>query len=69
MLGSVTGWVGVAQPGSNRDTFEADLFKSAGIGLRYQSPFGPFRLDFAFPLDRRPTDPSSKIYFGFGSVF
>jgi outer membrane translocation and assembly module TamA len=53
----------------DRAAVEADLFKSVGIGARYLSPFGPFRLDYAVPLDRRPTDPDYKIYFGFGSVF
>ena len=53
----------------NRRTFEADLFTSVGVGLRYRSPVGPLRLDFAVPLDRRPSDPSAKLYFGFGSVF
>lgn len=53
----------------DRSTLETGLFKSVGIGARYLSPFGPLRLDLAFPLDRRPDDPESKLYFGFGSVF
>ena len=53
----------------DRSTLDTDLFTSAGVGLRYLSPIGPLRLDFAVPLDRRPTDPNSKLYFGFGSVF
>ena len=53
----------------DRSTLDADLFTSVGIGVRYLSPFGPLRLDFAVPLDRRPSDPHSKLYFGFGSVF
>jgi outer membrane protein assembly factor BamA len=53
----------------NRSTLDSELFKSVGVGVRYLSPFGPFRMDLAFPLDRRPDDPTSKVYFGFGSVF
>ena len=53
----------------NRDSLGGGLFKSVGVGARYMSPVGPFRLDIGFPLDRRPDDPSHKIYFGFGSVF
>jgi translocation and assembly module TamA len=53
----------------DRSTLDTGLFKSVGIGARYGSPFGPLRLDLAFPLDRRPDDPGSKLYFGFGSVF
>ena len=35
-------------------------------GKRLDAWLTPF---FAVPLDRRPTDPRSKVYFGFGSVF
>jgi translocation and assembly module TamA len=42
---------------------------SCGVGFRWFSPFGPLRLDWAFPLNRRPDDPRSTLYFGFGSVF
>jgi outer membrane protein assembly factor BamA len=49
--------------------FDWDLSSSAGIGLRWLSPVGPLRLDWAVPLDRRPGDPSSIWYFGFGNVF
>lgn len=42
---------------------------SCGLGFRWFSPFGPLRLDWAIPLNRRPGDPSSTLYFGFGSVF
>ena len=53
----------------NRDNLGGGLFKSVGVGARYNSPFGPLRLDVAMPLDRRPDDPTYKIYLGFGSVF
>ncbi len=45
------------------------LSASYGLGLRWSSPVGPLRLDWAIPLDRRPGDSSSTIYFGFGNVF
>ena len=59
-LGNV--WEGTAE-------FSSDLFKSAGLGLRAVTPVGLLRLDWAFPLDRRELDPSSKVYFGFGNTF
>ncbi len=49
--------------------FELDLFKASGLGLRYHSPFGPIRLDVAFPLDRREIDPTHKIYVGYANIF
>jgi outer membrane translocation and assembly module TamA len=53
----------------SRDSLDYKLFKSVGVGARYNSPVGPLRLDVALPLDRRPDDPTYKIYVGFGSVF
>jgi outer membrane translocation and assembly module TamA len=52
-----------------RGDFEPTLLKSVGVGLRYASPVGPLRLDWAFPLDRREGDPKSKVYIGFGPTF
>lgn len=47
----------------------SDIRMGAGIGLRYQTPFGPLRLDVAMPLD--PYDGGSKygIYAGIGQSF
>ena len=52
-----------------RQDVESTLFKSIGLGLRADSPIGPLRLDFAYPLDRREGDPEYKIYFGLGQTF
>lgn len=41
----------------------------AGLGLRYFTGLGPIRLDVAFPLNRRPGDPSFAIYAGIGQAF
>jgi outer membrane translocation and assembly module TamA len=51
------------------DDVESTLFKSIGVGLRADSPIGPLRLDFAYPLDRRESDPEYKVYFGLGQTF
>ncbi len=32
--------------------FDDDFYGSYGFGIRYQTPIGPFRLDFGFPQDR-----------------
>ncbi len=45
------------------------LAVGVGVGVRAATPLGVLRLDAAFPLDRRPQDPSYKLYLGFGSVF
>lgn len=47
----------------------SDIRMGAGIGLRYATPFGPIRLDFAVPLDRYPGGSSYGIYAGIGQSF
>jgi outer membrane protein insertion porin family len=37
------------------------LYKGAGFGLRWNSPIGPLRFEWAFPLDRR-RDPVTGSY-------
>lgn len=50
--------------------FTRRWFKSVGIGVRYFSIVGPFRLDIAFPLDRRKHfDALYKIYVSLGQMF
>jgi outer membrane translocation and assembly module TamA len=70
-IGTVSGLVffDAGNVWADRGSVSSDLFRSVGVGARYLSPFGPFRLDVAFPLDRRPDDDSYKVYIGFGSVF
>ncbi len=37
------------------------LYKSWGFGVRWQSPIGPLRFEWGFPLNRR-RDPASGVY-------
>jgi translocation and assembly module TamA len=51
-------------------TKEGKWFKSVGLGLRYFTFMGPFRLDLAFPLDRRKDiDPIYRILVSIGQTF
>ncbi|OCP18185.1 MULTISPECIES: autotransporter assembly complex family protein [unclassified Ensifer] len=47
----------------------SDIRAGAGIGLRYQTPFGPIRLDVAMPLNKYPGGTSYGIYAGIGQSF
>lgn len=50
--------------------FDGDLFYAAGLGLRYYTGFGPFRFDFAVPLNRRDgIDDAFQLYLSFGQSF
>ncbi|WP_245480420.1 autotransporter assembly complex family protein [Neorhizobium sp. NCHU2750] len=47
----------------------SDIRAGAGVGLRYATPFGPIRLDFAIPLKRYDGGNSFGIYAGIGQAF
>lgn len=49
---------------------DEDFMAGAGIGLRYHSPAGPIRADFAIPLDKRKDiDDAFQIYVSLGQAF
>ena len=45
------------------------LAVGVGIGARYYTSFGPIRMDFAIPLDRRTGDSAWQLYVGIGQAF
>ncbi|WP_427965104.1 outer membrane protein assembly factor BamA [Altererythrobacter sp.] len=42
---------------------------SIGIGVNWNSPFGPFRIDFAHVLKKEPGDDTKKFSFNVGTQF
>ena len=51
-------------------TIHGKWYKSAGLGLRFFTFMGPFRLDIGFPLDRRKDlDPVYKVLVSIGQMF
>ena len=42
---------------------------SVGIGVNWNSPFGPFRIDFAKVLMKRPGDDTKSFTFNVGTQF
>jgi len=66
----VTAFFDVGTVGSEPWPTGADSWhRGAGIGLRYQTGFGPLRLDIARGLDRVGGDPEVGIYIGLGQAF
>lgn len=50
--------------------FDKKILQSVGFGLRYNTPVGPLRLDFAVPLHRRRhIDENFQIYLSIGQAF
>ena len=44
-----------------------DLRYAAGAGVRWQSPLGPIRIEFGFPLNRKKHDKTTVVLFSFGA--
>ena len=42
---------------------------ATGLGLRYFTGFGPLRLDFAVPLNKRSSDDDFQFYVSLGQAF
>lgn len=47
----------------------SDLRYGAGLGGRYYTNFGPLRVDFALPLNRRSGDAKYALYISIGQAF
>jgi translocation and assembly module TamA len=47
----------------------ADVRYGAGLGLRYQTGFGPLRIDVGTPLGRRPGEAPVGVYVALGQSF
>ncbi len=46
------------------------ILQSVGFGIRYHTPVGPFRLDIAVPLNRRPKlDHRFQVYLSIGQAY
>ncbi len=55
-----------AEPG---DLDASDLRATAGLGLRLELPFGVFRGDYGWILDREEGEPTGRFHFAFGQAF
>jgi outer membrane protein insertion porin family len=52
-----------------REITGRDLRSSYGIGLRYGTPVGPFRLDYGQKTRRLPGESSGELHFNIGNTF
>ena len=46
-----------------------NLNYAAGLGIRYNTPIGPLRIDYGYNLNRGRNEPSGTFHVGFGYAF
>jgi outer membrane protein insertion porin family len=56
-------------PFTGKDTNSMMVRSSVGAGLIWDSPFGPIRIDYAFPLTKDPNDRVQQLRFSGGTRF
>lgn len=59
----------LVDPTSGINTNEMSVRTSVGAGVIWQSPFGPIRIDYAFPLTKEPFDRVQNLRFSGGTRF
>ena len=65
----VVAFVDAGQVSDEGVPFTGTLRVGAGTGLRYYTPIGVVRADFAVPLNRAPDGDSVGVYIGLGQAF
>jgi len=71
--GQVTGYKGITylpQTGETIDLANDSMIRtSVGVGLIWDSPFGPLRFDLAYPITKESYDKTQIFRFGGGTKF
>ncbi|MCB8879315.1 outer membrane protein assembly factor [Acidisoma cellulosilytica] len=62
-------FVDAGQVGATSAPFQGGIKVGAGIGLRYYTPIGPIRVDFAVPVVHQDNSGNFQIYIGIGQAF
>ncbi len=62
-------FVDAAQVDASSAPFQGTLREGVGAGVRYYTPIGPIRVDFAVPLNKPPGGDSFELYLGLGQAF
>ena len=52
-----------------QDMALSEVKSTAGLGIRYNTPIGPFRLDWGYKLDREGEESPSAFHFTLGHAF
>jgi outer membrane protein insertion porin family len=52
-----------------KDMNPGNLKYTAGLGLRYETPVGPLRVDYGFKLNKEPGESVGEVHFSVGQAF
>jgi outer membrane protein insertion porin family len=52
-----------------RDVSTDEMRWGVGLGVRVETPMGPFRLEYGWKLDQREGESSGELFFSFGNPF
>ncbi len=67
-INSATG--ALASSGTPDTVLDSNAIRvSAGLGVSWKSPFGPIRIDIAYPVVKQPFDKTQILRFSFGTKF
>jgi translocation and assembly module TamA len=62
-------FVDAGQVSTSLQALPGETRVGVGAGIRYYTPIGPIRLDFAVPTKARPNQDSFEVYIGLGQSF
>ena len=65
----IVGFLDSGNVWTTADEVDLNLRSSAGIGLRYNTPAGPIRLDYGWKLDVKPGESPGEFHFSIGHAF
>lgn len=65
----IVGFADAGFIGSSADFQDGDWHAGAGVGLRYDTPFGPIRVDLATPVRGGGVGEEIYLYIGIGQAF
>jgi outer membrane protein insertion porin family len=59
---------GQEPPERQQDALQSFRY-SAGVGVAWNSPVGPLKFSYAYPLNQKPLDKIQRFQFQVGTVF
>ncbi|MFC1769924.1 outer membrane protein assembly factor BamA, partial [Nitrospirota bacterium] len=55
--------------GNEKDMSVSDFRYTAGLGIQYNTPVGPLRLDYGVKIDKEPDETVGELHFSLGHAF